>query len=348
MPFELTAENAVEYLASRGLLSPARVVSAELLGWGVSNTLVRVCLPDDCLVIKQSLARLRVAEEWLADRDRIQREQACIEVLASVLPGGCLPRLRHADPENFLFVMSCAPDDSVNWKEQLLAGVVNLEVARRVGELLGRVHRDTGDDARIRERFIDTQAFIQLRIDPYHRTVARAHPDLAPVILREAERMLGVQRVLVHGDYSPKNVMVSGSVSGSEVFLLDFEVAHYGNPVFDLAFMLSHLYLKAIHLPGSRRELYGAVAAFWSGYASQFAGRCQLECLEARERDSVPQLGCLLLARVDGKSPVEYITHPVVRDLVRGIARSLLREPVESLAGVTALVSTQTDSISLA
>ncbi|MFQ6030527.1 MAG: phosphotransferase family protein, partial [Dehalococcoidia bacterium] len=255
MSYELTKDSAVDYLVSQGLVTASRVCSVELLGWGVSNTLVKVCLRDDCLVIKQSLAQLRVAGEWFADRDRIDRERACIEVLSGILSPRSVPQVRHADPDNYLFVMSCAPEGGVNWKEQLLGGEVDREVAHRVGEVLGQVHSRTSGDLRVRDEFIDDQPFIQLRIDPYHRRTAQAHPDLAELIHREARHMLEVKEVLVHGDYSPKNIIVTSG----EVFLLDFEVVHYGNPVFDLAFMLSHLFLKSIHLPDRQSHFFQAV-----------------------------------------------------------------------------------------
>ena len=146
--------------------------------------------------------------------------------------------------------------------------------------------------------------------------------------------MLEIKDVLVHGDYSPKNFIVSNS----ELFLLDFEVAHYGNPVFDLAFMLSHLLLKSVHLPTLRPQFSRAADSFWKGYASQMSAATGDWPLTSLERDTIRQLGCLLLARVDGKSPVEYITEPEVKDLVRGIARTLLLEEPRALSDVAALV----------
>jgi hypothetical protein len=122
MDFELSDANAVEYLASWGLVGANAVQSVELLGWGVSNTLVKVCTADDCLVIKQSLSQLRVTEDWLANRERIFRERACINVLAHLLPAGTIPVVRYEDQENFLFVMSCAPAEGANsqWPGRLM------------------------------------------------------------------------------------------------------------------------------------------------------------------------------------------------------------------------------------
>ena len=55
------------------------------------------------------------------------------------------------------------------------------------------------------------------------------------------------------------------------------------------------------------------------------------ESLEARAARLLPGL---LLARVDGKSPVEYITTEAPRATVRRTARALLADPVDRLQDV--------------
>jgi tRNA A-37 threonylcarbamoyl transferase component Bud32 len=339
MSLNLMENNAVDYLASQGLIQASEVRSVDLLGWGVSNTLVKVCTADDCMVVKQSLPQLKVSEEWFADRERIYRERAGIETLASMLPAGTVPQVLYEDKENFLFVMSCAPAEGANWKEQLLQGQVDLRVARKVGVTLGTVHRKTAGVEPVREEFLDDRPFVQLRIDPYHRAAARVHPDLAGAIVPEAQRMLDVKAALVHGDYSPKNIIVTGT----SIFLLDFEVVHYGNPVFDLAFMINHLFLKSVYNSPMRQQYFQAVEAFWEGYTKEIASNAALlqSCKSSLERDTVKQLGCLMLARIDGKSPAEYIVSPRTRELVRGIARSILLEETCKLSEVIDLVDSR-------
>ena len=234
---------------------------------------------------------------------------------------------------------TAAPGSGVNWKDALLAGDIDAEVAGQVGHLLGLMHRSsccTGDDVPAElQPFADLDCFVQLRIDPYHRATATAHSDLAGIIEVQAQRMLAPRdgrRTLVHGDYSPKNVIVNGSGPAAQVFLLDFEVVHLGNPVFDLAFMLNHLTLKAIHRPALAARYNAAARSFWQEYlaaAGDVAGE------PARlERDTVAQLGALLLARVDGKSPVEYITEDEPKNVARRLASGILRGEATSLADV--------------
>lgn len=330
MGFTLSEFNAADYLAGCGLITPAaaRAATAQSLGGGVSNVVVRVDAPGEPggLVLKQSLPRLRVEQEWLADPERIYREAASLRYLAEVLPASALPKVVHEDRANYLFIMTAAPAGGVNWKDALLAGNVDPGAANQVGTLLGRIHQHSAvTDDRIPEeleQFADQRCFVQLRIDPYHRAIAAVHPNLANAIAIEAQRMLNRRLALVHGDYSPKNVIVAGSGAAAEVFLLDFEVAHLGNPVFDPAFMLNHLTLKAIHQPRLAGEYNAAARAFWSAYLDN-AGTLAAD-LTRFERETVRQLGVLLLARIDGKSPAEYITGGRQKQRARNLAKDIL------------------------
>ncbi len=337
MAFALSASNAVDYLLQSGLISPQQTGSASAceLGGGVSNVVVRVDFPDpsDNVVIKQSLPRLRVDQEWLADQARIHREAAALRYLEGLLPPLTLPSVVHEDPDNFLFVMTAAPEPARTWKDDLLSGRINTQVATDVGRLLAELHQHStvvgGAIPPELQEFADQRCFVQLRIDPYHRATALAHRDLSDDIEAEAQAMLGRRLCLVHGDYSPKNVMVSGTAVDPSVFLLDFEVVHLGNPVFDLAFMLNHLTLKAIHQPDLASQFNAAGIAFWSAYCSSvptFADHpIQLQ------RETIRQMGALLLARIDGKSPAEYITTDAQKSVARRLARVILGGEMRSL-----------------
>ncbi len=337
MAYALSETNAVDYLLDHGLISTRQAGSAAAreLGGGVSNIVVRVDFADpaDSVVIKQSFPRLRVHQEWLADQARIHREASALRYLGDVLLQSSLPSVIYDDPEHFLFIMTAAPDGTRTWKDDLLSGHIDTRVAAEVGRLLGTMHQRSavsGDvvPPALRE-FADQRCFVQLRIDPYHRATGTAHADLAGAIEAEAQAMLDHRLCLVHGDYSPKNVIVTGTEEEPTAFLLDFEVVHLGNPVFDLAFMLNHLTLKAIHRPDFVAQYNAAGTAFWSAYccnSQTFATdpvRLQLE--------TIRQMGVLLLARIDGKSPAEYITTNAQKSLARRLGRMILANEIQSL-----------------
>ena len=346
MAYALSATNAVDYLLSQGLISAvqAKSASARELGGGVSNIVVRVDFAGQPggIVIKQSLPRLRVQQEWLADQARIHREAAALRYLEDVLPRPSLPAVVHDDPGNFLFAMTAAPEDARTWKDDLLSGRVDTRVSEEVGRLLGAIHQQSAIAAGAippdLQEFADQRCFVQLRIDPYHRATAQVHTDLTEAIEGEARAMLDRRLCVVHGDYSPKNVIVSHSDGEPTAFLLDFEVVHLGNPVFDLAFMLNHLTLKAIHRPDLADRFNAASAAFWAAYCSS-APSFATDATQL-EGAAVRQMAVLLLARIDGKSPAEYITTDPQKSIARRLSRMILDNEISSLPNLhDALVS---------
>jgi hypothetical protein len=182
----------------------------------------------------------------------------------------------------------------------LLSGSVDPAVATRLGSLLSTWHNATFQGHLLSRRFYDPEPFEALRADPYYRTAARRLPRQSKIVLGYVDRMLARRLCLVHGDFSPKNVLVG---EGSDLWVIDFEVAHLGDPAFDLAFLLCHLLLKSVHRPELASAYDRCAGCFVSAYE---AG------VRAELAPSWPyvlgHVGCLLLSRVDGKSPAEYLS----------------------------------------
>jgi 5-methylthioribose kinase len=321
---EITAETTAEYLYNSRRVPRQVPIDVRELKGGVSNIVLRVEVAGGPpFVIKQCRERLRVAMDWRARLDRIWTECAAIELLQSILPEGTVPRILFEDRSNYLFAMTCAPDDSVTWKSQLMAGEVNPDIAERLGTILGTIHGLDPRSSALCGRLADTSLFDELRIDPYYRTVAQVHADLAPRIdylIASMDRPPG-GRTLVLGDFSPKNILVHEG----GLILLDFECAHTGDAAFDLGFFLSHLLLKSINAAsrGSGRESeYTALALrFWDAYLARRAAGPALETGLIR-RACLHTAACAL-ARVDGKSPVEYLDAEG-QTVARNVAREAL------------------------
>ncbi len=242
---EIDAATAADYLRETGRVPGGAGFSVRELSGGVSNIVLRVDVDGHSpFVIKQCRERLRVAMEWLAPLDRIWTESATLGVLEEILPEGSVPRVLFEDRPNYLFAMTCAADDAVTWKSLLMEGSADPEIAGRLGTILGTIHEEARTHPALRGTLADTSLFEELRVDPYYRTVARRHPDLAPrieALIAAMDRPVG-ERTLVLGDFSPKNILVHAG----GLVLLDFECAHAGDPAFDLGFFLTHLVLKEI------------------------------------------------------------------------------------------------------
>jgi aminoglycoside phosphotransferase (APT) family kinase protein len=298
-----------QHLLARGLLADAAAVSVDPLAGGVSSDIVAVSGPGVELVVKRALPRLRVAQEWLADDGRIVREARALELAAQLVPGA-VPAVIDLDEETRTLVIERAPAGWRNWRDELLEGHIDESVAEALGSALARWHGGTA--ASPPAELADARVFVQLRLDPFYRAVADRHPRLAERIGAVADALLETHTCLVHGDFSPKNVL-----HGDErLWVLDWEVAHVGDPCFDLAHLLAHLVLKAVHRPADARRYRSAAESFLRAYGrSPDDGHGLIE-----------NLGCLLLARVDGKSPAPYLTEPE-RARVRALAVLLLSEP---------------------
>ncbi len=312
----LTSATVPAYLRARGLMGEAPEARVRPLSGGISNAVLRVDWGGGSLVVKQSLPELRVRGHWAFDPRRILAEAECLRVLGERLARGNVPELVDVDPQALAITMLCAPDGGTVWKDALLRGRIDPVVARRTGELLGAIHAGCAGDHGLAADFADLMPLIEGRIEPYHRTAAAANPDLAEIIERDIARLTGHRRTLVLGDYSPKNLIVYPS----RVLALDFEVAHWGDPAFDTAFLLTHLVAKAIHRPADARALLAAAHAFWAAY------RAAAGAQGAQDADTALELGVLLLCRADGKSQLEYLDD-TGRARLRALARELLGEP---------------------
>ncbi len=313
------------------------------LGGGVSSVVLLVEAGDTRVVVKQPRRKLLVKEEWLANSRRALTEARALTLVRERTPEA-VPPLLDVDAAAHAITMAAAPATWQPWKDCLLDGVVDPAVGRRLGFLLGTWHVSTSLHREELTELEDLEVFDQLRIDPYHRTVAARHPALARQIASAAASLLASssRRCLVHGDFSPKNVLLGAD----GLWVIDFEVAHVGNPVFDLAFLTTHLVLKSLHRPAVS-ELYRDCAAEFLDSYGEVAGASLVSCgaslvssgasLVSGRASLVPsdeslglQVGCLLLARVDGKSPAEYLT-PEEQIAARRLGTRLVREPVQPL-----------------
>lgn len=291
---------------------------------GVSGDVFRVDLATGPICIKRALPRLKVAAEWLAPVERIHSEADWFRFAAGVEPG-CVPQILGEDREGHLFAMQYfEPADYPGWKAQLLRGEVDTAFSAHVGRVIGAIHRASAHSADVAAKFAHDDMFMALRIEPYLLYTAKAHPDRAARIEAMAKDLAAARIALMHGDVSPKNILHGPD---GPIFL-DSETACYGDPAFDLAFCLNHLLLKCVWSPPHAASFIAAFEAMRLAYFAQV----NWEDAGALDKRTAGLLSAFLLARVDGKSPVEYITDAKQKDFVRGAAREFLLEPELTLS----------------
>ena len=299
--------------------------SIESLTGGVSSDIFVVDDGQHRIVVKMALDTLKVNDEWRADIRRNLSEQQYIKFVATFLPQ-VVPKLVYCDEEYFFFVMEHLDNSFVNWKQQLLAGNADPLIAEEAGKTLGIIHRQTWDSEIVQDMFDTTGNFHDLRTDPYLLTTGLRWPELQSYCEEEAERLESERLCLVHGDYSPKNILLNKE----RIVILDCEVAWYGDPAFDLAFLFNHFMLKALyHFPASAPFL-DLIDSAWQAYVNQLSS-INIGDLERR---TARLLLILLLARIDGKSPAEYITDHSRKQAVRHFVCEELPKKGHSFASV--------------
>jgi thiamine kinase-like enzyme len=288
------AGELLDYLRQHGHVRETESPRVTILAGGVSNRTVLVERdggPD--WVIKQALAKLRVEADWFSSPERIHREALGLQWLGRLAPADSIPRFVFEDHEHHLLAMSAVPRPHDNWKTMLMRGEIVLDHFRQFGALLASIHRGAlRQSAELEPLFRDTSFFESLRLEPYYSFSARQVPDAAPFLKGLIAQTRATRLSLVHGDFSAKNILVRNG----RLVLLDHEVIHWGDPAFDLGFSLALFLCKAHHFPAWRADFARAALLYWQSYDDN-----------SREQCAVSHTLACLLARVVGKSPVEYL-----------------------------------------
>jgi len=313
-------DDLIEYLRHRGLFEKGDRCTAVVLRGGVSNKAVLVKGPTRSIVVKQALEKLRVATDWHADPARIEREAIGLKLLEPLAPAGSITPFVFEDVPLFLLGMEAVPDPHENWKTVLLRGEVADDAIHQFGSLLGRIHfQGTKLDAEALRPIQDRRFFEELRVDPYYRFAAKNNPETTEFYTHLISDMKAMPLTVVHGDFSPKNILVYQG----RLVLLDHEVIHLGDPTFDLGFALTHLLSKANHLRSSRDLFLQAAGNFWKSYLIEARSLATEKDFESR---ACRQTLACLLARIDGRSPLEYLT-PEERGAQKRAALELMQKP---------------------
>lgn len=314
------------YLRQSQRIAAQETPKVTVLAGGVSNRTVLVeRATGEAWVLKQALTKLRVPVDWFSDPERVHREALGLHWLAQLTPPGVIPALIFEDHTHHLLAMAAVPQPHANWKTLLLAGQLQLAYVEQFATLLATIHQQA---ARQRETlapiFADRTFFESLRLEPYYQYTATQVPQATQFLQDLVATTRARSYTLVHGDYSPKNTLVYQE----RLVLLDYEVIHWGDPAFDLGFSLTHLLSKAHHLAPLRAEFAAAAQHYWQVYVhlirENSAGEVE-EWQTELERFAIRHTLACLLARVAGRSPLEYMTGEE-RKRQRDVVGTLIRQ----------------------
>ena len=311
------------YLDQRQGIVRDEIMDVEVLGGGVSNrtVLVRRRKGKDW-VLKQALEKLRVPDDWFSDPLRIHREAEGMRVLKPLMPSGAVVSLVFEDNEHHIIAMEAVEEPFVNWKTELLQGQINASIVRQFAECLACIHSRFNVSQYASDGMLRDQRFFEsLRIEPYYARSAEHVPEVSKFIELLVSRTRKRTFTLVHGDYSPKNVLVREG----RLVLLDHEVIHIGDPAFDLGFSLTHLLSKANHVRDHRVAFIEAAQSYWATYYQALDATEWKDTLESMA--VAHTMGCML-ARIVGRSPLEYLSEDARMCQKQWCIQSMLRPPV--------------------
>lgn len=327
------------YLRNQQRIAATETPRVTVLAGGVSNRTVLVeRASGEAWVLKQALTKLRVPVDWFSDPERVHREALGLHWLAQLTPPGVIPSLIFEDHTHHLLAMQAVPQPHVNWKTCLLAGNLDLNHVEQFATLLATIH---GAAARrpheLAPIFHDRTFFESLRLEPYYQYTATqvpaARPFLEQLVADTRERCY----TLVHGDYSPKNTLIYAD----RLVLLDYEVIHWGDPAFDLGFGLTHLLSKAHHVVPLRQQFATAAQHFWQTYTavSQPPGTDAAVWQTALEPYAIRHTLACLLARVAGRSPLEYLAGAERQQQQAVVVALIQQQPLSMVACIEEFVS---------
>ena len=331
-------EQLLSYLRANRRIGPQEKPITRQLKGGVSNKTILLTRADGSgWVLKQALAKLRVKSDWFSDPIRIRIEADALRFLQTVAPSGTIAPLVFEDGEENVLAMEAVPYPHENWKERLLRGNVDLSLVQEFGRILGLIHqRSYSRSAELKAKFGDRTFFRTLRLEPYYQYSATVIPGAKPFVTDLVADTLSRQETFVHGDFSPKNILIYQQ----RMVLLDHEVAHFGDPAFDLGFSLTHFLSKAHHLPNSRLTFINAALDYWQTY---FEFVCELPWSRGLEHRAINHTIACLLARTVGRSPLEYLNESE-RDRQTRAAVNLIEASPTSLAQLVEIFAKEIES----
>ena len=312
----------LHYLRERRLVGSNEAPRLRALAGGVSNRTVLVQRQDgDDWVLKQALSKLRVEVDWFSAPERIQREAAGLRWLGEIIPGQ-VPQFIFADDRQHILGMSAIPQPHQNWKTALLDGRTSLQQAQSFGRMLATIHGAAERFPALKDEFADRRFFEELRLEPYYSYTASQVPEARGFLRQLIEDTRARRFTLVHGDYSPKNVLILDG----KLILLDFEVIHFGDPAFDIGFSFAHFLAKAFFIPESRSAFLQMARDYWLAYCETLSSQLREAVADQAPRHA---LACFL-ARMAGRSPLEYLDQPQ-RSYLTTVALDLIAEKAPSM-----------------
>ena len=274
---------------------------------GVSSEVYKVKTSNKTYCVKRSLAKLLVKKEWFADKKRLKYEYYWLKHCKKIIPNNIPNIITFSEKKDYLVLEFFDQNKFTTLKHLLFKKKINLNLIKNISKNLFKIHNKSKNTS-IKKKFSKNfKNFYDLRLDAYFNEVKRVHPNLKNHINKINRNYIKNSTTLVHGDFSPKNILTDNR----SIKFIDAETCNFGDPVFDVVFFNNHLLIKSIIIPEKKNEFLECYKLFFNTYIKLLKGHEKFNFI-SRCIDMIP---IMLIARIDGKSPVEYVKEKKTKNI---------------------------------
>ena len=272
--------------------------------------------------IKRALEKLTVKEDWFAPINRNNFEAAYFKACQNIIPNS-FPKILGHDDKNYILAMEWFnPKSYILWKKKLLDMTFEIKDGKTISNILNKKHAYFYNKSNYKKQFENDKTFFDIRIEPYILFTAKSYPQHENYFFNVAKSLVSNKKTVIHGDFSPKNILIGSDFP----VILDAETACWGDPVFDLAFCNNHIILKSILNLSNKKKYMSLSKEFINSYIDNINWE---EKSNLRDR-FLKLTPLLILARLDGKSPIEYYKDKHIKK-ARALSLKILNDKIKDI-----------------
>ena len=312
-------------------INQEKIIKYKRLEGGVSSEVYYVKTNKSDYCIKRSLKKLLVKKNWIANTNRIKYEYLWLKHCKKIISRN-IPKTFEFDNKKKYIVMEYLNDSKYKTLKQLYFNkVVNIKTIKLISKHLYKIH-SSSKNLKTKKIFDgNNNNFYDLRLDPYFNEVGRIYPKYKKYIKNINKNYFENSSTLVHGDFSPKNILIGKN----KIIYLDAECCNFGDPVFDLVFFTNHLLIKSIFIKDKSQEFIKSYIIFYKEYLNNL----NLKNYKSYINRIIEMTPIMLLARIDGKSPVEYLNSKKIKNIIRKKSFLLLNSKINNLNDIVGIIN---------
>ena len=312
-------------------INQEKIIQYKKLTGGVSSEVYHVRTNKNNYCIKRSLKRLLVKKKWIANTNRIKFEYLWLKHCQNILKRNIPNTYEFNDKKKYIVMEYLKTSQYKTLKQLYFKRIININTIKLISKHLYKIHSNSSNYKTKKTFEGNYKNFYDLRLDPYFNEVGRVYPKYKEYIKKINENYIKNSSTLVHGDFSPKNILVDKN----KIIYLDAECCNFGDPVFDLVFFTNHLLIKSIFLRDKSQEFIKLYLSFYKEYLSNLSTKNFNSYIDR----IIKMTPIMLLSRIDGKSPVEYIIKENIKNIIRKKSFLLLDGKINSLNDIIKVIN---------